>query len=120
MADLLKEGSAWLEQERTAHCSSQVSYYRGLAETVLNATFGRTTFEAEDDAGQVVVSHVWDFLILADDLEADPELGNKIVTDGMQYEVMPFGPDRKGWRWSDQFRQTYRIHTRCTGFYDVR
>ena len=119
MTDLLKEGSAWLEQERTAHCSGQVSYFVGTTENVVNATFGRTEFEMTDDAGQLVVSHVRDFLILAADLGADPELGDKIVTGDMQYEVMPFGPDRNGWRWSDQFRQTYRIHTRCTGFYEA-
>ncbi len=115
MTDLLKDGSAWLEQQREAHCSSQVSYFRGAGETVLNATFGRTEFEEEVEAGQTTISHVWDFLILAADLGADPALGDRIVTGGMQYEVMPFGSDREGWRWSDPFRTTYRIHTRCTG-----
>jgi len=120
MTDLLKEGSAWLEQERTDHCSSQVSYYKGVIEKVLDASFGRTEFDEEVEAGQTTISHVWDFLILADDLGSDPEPGDKIVTGGMQYEVMPFGSDREGWRWSDSFRVTYRIHTRCTGFYEAR
>lgn len=114
MTDLLKEGSAWLEQQRTAHCSSQVSYFVGAAETVLNATFGKTDFEVADES-VTTISQVWDFLILAADLGFDPAPGHVIVTGGRKYEVMQFGSDAKGWRWSDPYRETYRIHTKGIG-----
>ena len=115
MTNLLKSGSAWLEQKRTDFCSSRVTYFVGAEEKLVDATFGRTEFEFSADGEQTVVSHVWDFLILTVDLVVAPAPGHFIVTGGLKYEVMPFGPDRNGWRWSDPFRQTYRVHTRCVG-----
>jgi len=115
MTDLLKEGSAWLEQKRAAYCSSLVTYSREGEEFELNATFGKTDFDIEDIDGLTVASHVWDFLILAEDLGFEPQPGDVIVANGRRHEVLPFSDDDYGWRWSDAFRQTYRIHTRDIG-----
>jgi hypothetical protein len=116
MADLLRQGAAWLEQMRTAHCSSPVEYRRNGDVHPVQATFGRTAYEVADESGLTVGSHVWDFLILAAALPGvEPEPGDLIVANGRRYEVMALGEDTKGWRWSDPYRTTYRIHTRDIG-----
>ncbi|MCC5830146.1 MAG: hypothetical protein JJU36_11925 [Phycisphaeraceae bacterium] len=119
MPDLLRQGAAWLEQMRTAHCSSPVQYRHGGDVHPVQATFGRTRYEIADEAsggGLTVGAHVWDFLILADALPGvEPEPGDLIVANGQKYEVMALGEDVRGWRWSDPYRTTYRIHTRDIG-----
>lgn len=124
MADMLKRGSDWLQQMRTAHMSSQVEYHAvgrdGDPPQVLTviATFGQTRFEIVDEVsggGLTVGAHVWDFLILADDLGLAPIPGDAIHANGRRYEVLKFGQDIHGWRWSDPYRTTYRIHTKDTG-----
>jgi len=116
--NLLRRGSDWLEQMRTAHCSSPVEYRRPPTPggVTINATYGRTEVELADERGLTITTHVWDFLILAEELVGpEPEPGDVIAADGRLYEVMALGDDIRGWRWSDPFRQTYRIHTKDTG-----
>ncbi len=111
--DLLRQGSQWLEQMRRAHCSSPVEYRRDGAVHQVHATFGSTDYEVADESGLTIGAHVWDFLILADELPGiEPQAGDVIVANGRLYEVMPLGGDIRGWRWSDPYRQTYRIHTK--------
>ncbi|MBI1372477.1 MAG: hypothetical protein GC159_06920 [Phycisphaera sp.] len=117
MADLLKRGSDWLQQMRTAHMTSPVEYQRATEPPqvlMVNATFGQTRYEVVDETGLTVGSHVWDFLILAADLGVEPTPADVIVANGRKYEVMNFGTER-AWRWSDPYRTTYRIHTRDIG-----
>jgi len=114
VGDLLREGSQWLEQMRTSHCSSPVEYRHDPDAFAVNATYGKTDFEVADESGLTVQSHVWDFLILADELGFEPEPGDVIAADGRRYEVMNLGGDGC-WRWSDPYRQTYRIHTKDIG-----
>lgn len=116
MGDLLRQGSQWLEQMRTAHCSSPVTYRRDTTAWSVSATFGRTAYEVADESGLTVGSHVWAFLILAEVLPGiEPKPGDVIAADGRRYEVLPLGEDVRGWRWSDPYRTTYRIHTRDIG-----
>ena len=117
MGDLLRQGSQWLEQQRTAHCSSQVTYRRDAAEYPVNATYGKTDVEVADESGLTITAGVWDFLILADGFlpeGLEPEPGDVIAADGRRYEVMNLA-GQDCWRWSDPYRQTYRIHTKDTG-----
>jgi hypothetical protein len=116
VGDLLRQGGQWLEQMRTAHCSSPVTYLRGLDQHVVNATFGRTAYEIVDQSGLTIGGHVWDFLILASDLSVgEPQPGDVVVADGRRFEVMALGEDIQGWRWSDPYRTTFRIHTKDIG-----
>ncbi|MBS3821024.1 MAG: hypothetical protein KGY81_04595 [Phycisphaerae bacterium] len=123
MTNRLRQGSEWLESMRERHCSSPVTYRRpstgsGQAtELVVNATFGRTEYEVEDEYGLRVGAQVTDFLILADDLSPafdEPEAGDQIVADGRLYEVMALS-GQGHWRWSDPYRTTMRIHTKDIG-----
>jgi hypothetical protein len=99
---------------RTAHCSSRVEYRRTPDAVTVNATFGKTNVELADESGLAVWSHVWDFLIMADDIGWEPEAGDVIVVNGRKYEVMNLSGEGC-WRWSDPYRTTYRIHTKDIG-----
>jgi len=116
MADMLRTGAAWLEAQRKAHMTTDVIYTHqrvpGAVSTTVAATFGRTDYEVSTDE-MTIGSHVWDFLITAADLSAEPEAGDIITAQGRRYIVMRIAGE--AWRWSDAFRTTYRIHTRDTG-----
>ena len=122
MTNLLRQGSQWLDQQRTAHCSSPVTYRRtGQADASVNATFGRTEYEVEDDFGLRVGAQVTDFLISADVFPFDePKAGDQIVApstgspQATVYEVMDLA-GQGHWRWSDPHRTTMRIHTKEVG-----
>lgn len=113
MADLLQRGQEWLEAMRTLHCTSPVEYRRACEVLTVNATFGKTDYEVSDESGLKVRAHVWDFLVLAEELTSDPEPGDVIAAGGRRYEVMSLGG--ASWRWSDAYRQTRRIHTKEIG-----
>ena len=117
MGDLLRQGSRWLEQMRTSHCSSPVTYRRGGTQLTVNTTSGRTQYEVGDDFGLRVGAEVMDFLILADELSPtfeQPQAGDQIVADAVVFEVMSLA-GQGHWRWSDPYRTTMRIHTREIG-----
>jgi len=114
VGDLLRQGSQWLEQQRTAHCSSPVEYRRPPDAYTVNATYGKTDVEVADESGLTITAGVWDFLILADELGLEPEPGDVIAANGRKYEVMNLCGEGC-WRWSDPYRQTYRIHTKDIG-----
>ena len=115
MTDLLRLGSQWLQQQRTAHMTSPVEFCRaGLEPKPVQATIGKTDFELADDYGATIEAHMIDFLINADDLGLEPQPGDVIVSDSRKYEVMNLG-DEGCWRWSDPYRQTYRVHTKDIG-----
>jgi hypothetical protein len=119
MANLLRQSSEWLENQRTRHAASQVEYLRGSRSVDISATIGKTTFEIDDGYGMLVRHESRDFLVLATDLVlADqstlPQRGDRIrEPQGQQvfvYEVTAPGKE-PCWRYSDSFRKTLRIHT---------
>ncbi len=115
MPDLLRDSSTWLSQQRRTHLAGDVVYRRGQQAWAVPATRGHTRYEIEDASGLRVGAQVADFMVLAADLGVVPETGDVIVVDGHRYEVMPHGQDTRAWRWSDPYRQAYRIHTRAIG-----
>ena len=116
MTDLLKQGSDWLESTRDSYLASQILYRRGVTTATVNATFGKTDYEVEDDYGLSVGTSIVDFLILAASLSVfvEPKSGDQIVYDGRVYEVMSL-LGQGNWRWSDSYRTTMRIHTKDIG-----
>ncbi len=120
MTDLLREGSDWLEDQRTRHAASVVTYRRGSRSAEVLATVGKTTFEVDDGYGVLVRHESRDFLILAAELVFDtevvlPERGDRIeepqAEGSLVYEVLAPGKE-PCWRYSDSFRKTLRIHTK--------
>lgn len=123
MPNLLKIASAWLEGKRHEHQTGPVTYGRGDASVELMATVGRTEFEVRDDYGVLEKTESRDYLVRAEDLILDgvevlPERGDEIrEAEGGKvfvYEVMAPGREPH-WRYSDQYRETLRIHTKFTG-----
>jgi hypothetical protein len=121
MADLLAQGAAWLAQQQKSHASRTVTYRRGAAAKVIDATVGRTVLEAPDDLGVVVRQEVRDYLVHAADLDfgagpVPPQRGDQIEEpDGAAaavYEVLPLGPEQETWRYADPSRIRLRIHTK--------
>ena len=120
MADLLQQGSDWLEAKRTQYASRVVTYARGAQSVEVSATIGKTTFEVDDGYGVLVRHESRDFLILTADLVLDaeqalPQRGDRIrETQGQQvfvYEVTAPGKE-PCWRYSDPYRKTLRIHSK--------
>ncbi len=120
MANLLAQGSEWLEAQRHAHCTLTVTYERGDDSCEWAVTIGRSEFEQGDQYGVIHRTESRDFLGLAAELVFDgdetlPKAGDRIVeTVGEKayvYEVMSFG-DEPPYRYSDQNRKTLRVHTK--------
>ncbi len=118
--DLLEQCSRWLNSQRHTHLTREISYRRGVQAVTLRATVGRTEFELGDGLGTVIETQVRDYLIRVEDLvlsgqQTLPERGDRIEEAQDQltfiYEVLPLG-DEPAWRYSDLYRQTFRIHTR--------
>jgi hypothetical protein len=120
VADLLQAGSDWLQAKRKAFMAQPVTYARGEERVTVNATFGRTRYEVEDECGLRVRAEVMDFLIGADELilsgaPALPQAGDQIrvqrSTAMEVFEVMALGGIGH-WQHSDPYGRTCRIHTR--------
>lgn len=115
MPDLLRQGAAWLRQQQSTHCASDVVYRRGAQEQVLRATFGRTEYEVDDGHSVKITAQVMDFLIDAEGFSfGEPKAGDQIVADGVTYEVLNL-PGTGAWRWSDPYHTTLRIHAKEIG-----
>lgn len=71
----------------------------------------RSTFELTDSNGVVLQIQTRDYLLTASSLNGPPKAGDRILDGERVYEVSDFGSE-PAWRWSDSFRQTYRIHTK--------
>ena len=122
MSNLLQTGSDWLEGMRNTYASQSVTYARGVNSVTLNASFGKTIYE-EDDEYIRVKGEVMDFLLFAAELIIDgsvvlPQVADRIsiVRGGSSvvYEVMPL-LGQGHYRFSDSFGKTLRIHTKQVG-----
>jgi hypothetical protein len=120
VADLLQQGSQWLEGIRETHATRPVVYVRGTDSVEVSATVGRTVFRIDKGYGVMERVEARDYLVLGSALALNgqsilPNAGDRIreEADGKTfvYEVMAPGGE-PCWRWSDPYRQTLRIHTK--------
>lgn len=120
MTDLLQTGSDWLQGQRHSHLSHAVTYARGAQSVAVNATVGETDFQVTGEDGIVEAWESRDFLIRVADLALGgaaitPARGDRIseTISGVTavYEVMG-PPGQPPYRYSDPFRQTFRVHTK--------
>jgi hypothetical protein len=111
MSNMIRNGIRYLNQKRIAHMSDTVQYYHNGNMVPIAATFGRTEFETMNSENNTIGARVWDFLIDADALGFEPKRGDYILYGSDKYEVTALGQDVNGWRWSDPYQVTYRIHT---------
>lgn len=113
MADLLGTGSAWLHSQRHAHLTRTVTYTPtgGGQPIELDATVGFNRFEMQDPSGVLHSVSSRDYLIRAEDLPGEPAVGDRITDGEGTFEVLePNGEPH--WRWSDEVRTVYRVHTK--------
>ena len=102
---------------RASHLASPVTYRRGDLQLVVNATFGKSEYEVENDYGLRTAASAMDFLVLADELTqtfGQPRAGDQVVADGKVHEVLDLAA-QGCWRWSGPYFTTMRIHTREIG-----
>jgi hypothetical protein len=120
VTDMLQTGSDWLSGVLKTHAAQSVSYRRGSSSVTLSATLGRSLFQAATDSGMITETQADDFIIEAADLVLDeaavePKEGDEITrTSGgktLVYRVLPFGTE-PAWRFTDSYRNAYRIHTK--------
>ena len=120
MADLLRQGAAWLDGQRHTHLTQTVRYQREAYSVELAATIGRTEFEQADEYGVLHRIEARDYIILAADLLLGgetvlPKAGDQICETEQAavhvYEVMASGSEPP-WRYSDPYRVALRIHTK--------
>ena len=123
MADLLRQASDWLEEQRTRHAASTVEYVRGSRSAEIPASIGKTTFEVDDGYGVLVRHESRDFLVLVADLLlgdglTEPQRGDRVqeTQNGTVYIYEVTAPGKEPcWRYSDAYRKTFRIHTKQIG-----
>ncbi|HPC65336.1 MAG TPA: hypothetical protein P5175_06265 [Anaerohalosphaeraceae bacterium] len=111
MTNRLNSGLDWLEQRLMGFCSSPVEYRRDAQSHTVDAVYGKTEYQTEDDTGISVGAFVWDFLVEAQTLGFEPEAGDILVANGRQFEVMNLA-GQGSWRWTGPNQKTYRIHTK--------
>lgn len=93
------------------------TYRRGdLSFAVPFATQGKTRWQLRDTQGMLVITESVDWLIEFDALDVEPAKFDRIeLTLGestLIYQVMPFGPEGRCWRWHGADRNTARIFTK--------
>ena len=114
MTNLLNNGLDWLEQNLLGFCSSPVDYRRDEQSQTLDAVFGKTDYQVSTESGIEVGAFIWDFLIDAESLGLTPEVGDLIVVNNKQFEVMNLS-GQGCWRWTGPNQKTMRIHTQEIG-----
>jgi hypothetical protein len=126
VGDLLKSGSAWLQATRKASLASGVSYARASVGSVnLLATNAKKVYEVDAGDGSVISIESHDYLITVADLLINsipifPKPGDQITDANMSgtpavFEVMDLSRAKPCYEYSDDWRQTFRIHTKFVG-----
>jgi hypothetical protein len=111
MTNLLNNGLDWLEQNLLGFCASPVDYRRDEQSLTLDAVFGKTDYQVSTESGVEVGAFIWDFLMDAQTLDMTPKVGDIVVVNGKQYEVMNLS-GQGCWRWTGPNQKTMRIHTK--------
>ena len=120
MADLLEQGTTWLDGMRQTHLSRLVTYQRGVETVDIAATVGSTTYEIADEAGVTVQAKATDFIVSAEALVlgaaiTKPQIGDRIrMTSGTKvlvFEMLDLG-EAGHYRPSDPHGRMLRIHAK--------
>jgi len=120
--DFLRSSSAWLGGVQAASLSTAMFYRRTLEdgstiESPWQVTAGETRSEVSTTQGMAVRVRLRDYIGSAAELtdggiSMPPQSGDRITDiDGTVYEVNEL-PAEGCWRWSDQFNQRIRVHTK--------
>lgn len=127
MADLIRAGAKMLNRVQREHCAQEITYQRGSDSVTLATTIGSSSGFSTREYG---VREPWfarDYLIAVADLVLDgdrvePQRGDRIVETFLDeddevlatltHEVLAPSEEEPAWRYSDEHRIRYRIHTK--------
>lgn len=124
----MSEAAEWLNDQRDELMTSDIEYWRKdeLLFTVL-ATRGKAQSETMEVDDFAIGYNATNFLIsvalmIKDDVQIFPERGDKLKevvgARGIIYEALPPGEEQRSqtdediWRYTDSFRNTFRIHVK--------
>jgi len=117
MTDMLKTGSTWLASMNRQHRATAVTYERDQASGEVTAVLGKTAFRVDKGYGLFERVETRDYLIDVEELAAfgKPQRGDRIKEElngkVEVFEVMAPG-NEPHFRYSDPYRQIFRIHTK--------
>jgi hypothetical protein len=120
VGDLLQQGVDWLDGQRVAHLSRQVTYQRGGESVEIAATLGATSLEVSDEAGATVRTRQTDFIVSAGALVlggavVTPQVGDRILVPSggkvLVFEVLAL-PGGEHFRPADPAGTALRIHAK--------
>lgn len=112
---LSKLGATFAKNMRSQN-SESVTYTRGALTGTVSATLAERSADVIGEDQVIVQIRNRDFIINVSDLILDgsqvvePAVGDVIIFDGDNYEVI-LGDDR-AWRYHDRHNLSYRIHTK--------
>ena len=110
MKSLYRTGLEWLSEQVAKSASDEIRYLSAAGEKTLLAAYGRTEHETADDYGVKTGASVIDFIIRFKELGALPQLGDRILTEESEFEVLELNSEGC-WRWCDPYQIRLRIHT---------
>jgi len=119
MRDLLDYSDAWLAGMNRKHRARMVTYVRAGLSVQVIASLGKSEFDAPADYGLQERVEARDYFVSVSDLQAfgEPQPGDRIhdTLNGRTevFEVM--APANRPHFIYDDFRRTYRIHTKHVG-----
>lgn len=117
MADLLKQGTAWLNTTRRAKMASSVTYRRGGSGNGFSVagTVGRTGADQVVESDLINSAGIRDWIFSAADFfvsqsfVAPAPLDTIEEADETLWQVTEIAGE-PCWRWSDDHRQAIRVH----------
>ena len=92
-----------------------VTYQTASSSVALTgATAGKTRWQSQDSRGQVTTVYSHDWIVDVAELPGEPVRDDKIIRteNGVTatFQVLPFGPEARVWRWHDRAHTTRRIY----------
>jgi hypothetical protein len=110
MANMLADAATWFAEQLQGNLATTITYQGGGTDLTISATRGASGHQVDTITG-VISWHDQDWLIPVSVLTREPASGHKIVYGTEIYEVLA-STGEQPWRWSDNHKTIYRIHTK--------
>lgn len=117
MPDFLADSRDWLQEQRDAGLSREITYSRGDLSATMLSKPARSFYEVADNSVGFVKTEVRDEIIGVGEMVLDgdpirPKVGDRITDGDYVYEVAPPATNVNEWEWTSAHRTSYRIHTK--------
>ncbi|HSW63979.1 MAG TPA: hypothetical protein VLH56_11830 [Dissulfurispiraceae bacterium] len=112
---MFADASEWFADQITDWLAVKCQYSRGGSKREIDAVFGSTSFEIDDDDGGRITSSAVDVIVKSAQIAGlfyQPVVGDRVTTaDGRVFEVLELGAAGH-WRYCDAHANLMRIHLR--------